>query len=90
VSGLRSRPGPGLVELDERARVGLTRRYHALQGYGSAVVITMTTDLRQPRLATLNRIVSSINLGEEHRVEQLIDGLLRPVEAATTASMERA
>jgi DNA-binding winged helix-turn-helix (wHTH) protein len=61
-----------------------------LQGYGNAVVITMTTDLRQPLLATLSRMVNSINLREERRVEQLIESLLPPIDAPTTASMERA
>jgi DNA-binding winged helix-turn-helix (wHTH) protein len=61
-----------------------------VQGYGNAVVITMTTDLRQPLLAALNRLVSSINLREERRVEQLIEGLLPPVHHPTTASLERA
>jgi DNA-binding winged helix-turn-helix (wHTH) protein len=90
VSGLRTRSRARIIELDERARVGLARRYHALQGCGDAVVITMTTDLRQPLLATLNRIVSSINFREERRVEELIDDLLPPVGAPTAASIERA
>jgi hypothetical protein len=77
-----------LVELDQRTIVALARHYHGMQGYGVAVVVATTIELRQPLLNAIGRVVDSVNRRERAVVEDVVDKLL--VDAPTPASLNRA
>jgi hypothetical protein len=88
VDRLLGKPKLLLVDLDQRTIIALARHYHAIQGYGVAVVVAAGIELRQPLLAAVGRLVDTINRRERVAVEDLVDALL--VDAPTPASLNRA
>ncbi|HSS10411.1 MAG TPA: hypothetical protein VLL25_11025 [Acidimicrobiales bacterium] len=90
MAGLQRRPRARLIELDQRTRVALARRYHAMQGYGTAVVVTASAELRQPLVAAIGRLINSVNHQERVAIERLVQALMPPVGVPTAAYLERA
>jgi hypothetical protein len=79
-----------VVELDERARRGLARRYPAIKGFGTAILVAVATDVRDAMGASIRSLADAANHGRRLRLERLVDSLSPPAEVPDASTVEQA
>jgi len=79
-----------VVELDDRARRAIARRHPEVAGFGNAMVIAASNDIREPLARAIAQLAQAVNNGERMATERLVEALTPTVDVPKPDVLESA
>ena len=79
-----------VVELDERARRVLARRHPEVTGYGAAIVVAVSAEVKSKIVDAVRQLADAANDGRRLEIERLVDAMSPAVEVPPPEVVEEA
>jgi len=79
-----------VVELDDNTRRAIARRHPEVAGFGNALVIAASSDIRDSVARAVTQLAQAVNNGQRVATERLVEALLPALDVPKPALLESA